>query len=262
MAWHDVTVTAPLTPPHQPNPHDPWQAPPSGSHLATVPASGSPDDPDTATELRQAAVVVALVALAGIALGLLWLWLAPRVPLVSDGSAVFLENSEGEEAIGADGTFVLLAAGFGALSAAAVFWRLRRGGVLVVVGLALGGVLGSLLAWRVGVWLGPSSDVVARAREAGEGVVFDAPLELHAVVVAVLVWPFVALGLHLLLTAAFGPWEPEPEWAGPGWSSYYGGPGEDPGAPKPAAGPWTEPGAGPGPGSGPAPGTPGGSGAS
>ncbi|RST24130.1 ABC transporter permease, partial [Streptomyces sp. WAC04770] len=77
MAWHDGTVTAPLTPPHQPNPHDPWQAPPSGSHLATAPASGSPDDPDTATELRQAAVVVALVALAGIALGLLWLWLAP-----------------------------------------------------------------------------------------------------------------------------------------------------------------------------------------
>ncbi|MFD8617049.1 ABC transporter permease [Streptomyces sp. NPDC059513] len=221
MAWHDGTVTAPLTPPHQPNPHDPWQSPPSGSHLA--PASGSPDDPDTATELRQSGLVVVTVALAGIALGLLWLWLAPRIPLVSDGSAVFLQNSEGEEAIGADGTFVLLAAGFGVLSAAAVFWRLRRGGVFVVVGLALGGVLGSLLAWRAGVWLGPSSDVVARAREVGKGVVFDAPLELHAVAVAVLVWPFVALALHLLLTAAFGPREPEPEWAG--WGSSYGGPG-------------------------------------
>lgn len=224
MAWHDGTVTAPLTPPHQPDPHDPWQAPPSGSHLA--PAFDSPDDPDTATELRQAAVVTVLVALAGVALGLLWLWLAPRVPLVSDGSAVFLENSEGEEAIGADGTFVLLAVGFGVLSAAAVFWRLRRGGVLVVIGLALGGVLGSLAAWRVGVWLGPSSDVVARAREAGKGVVFDAPLELHAVAAAVLVWPFVALALHVLLTAAFGEREPEPEWAGLGWGSYYGEPGE------------------------------------
>ncbi|MFF6905193.1 ABC transporter permease [Streptomyces sp. NPDC012389] len=246
MAWHDGTVTAPLTPPHQPDPHDPWQSPPSGSHLA--PAFGSPDDPDTATELRQTGVVVVLVALAGIALGLLWLWLAPRVPLVSDGSAVFLENSEGEEAIGADGTFVLLAAGFGVLSAAAVFWRLRRGGVFVVVGLALGGVLGSLLAWRVGVWLGPSSDVVARAREAGKGVVFDAPLELHAVAVAVLVWPFVALALHLLLTAAFGPRDPEPEWAGAGWSSYYGGPGaEGPTAGGPAGPPVAPP---PGGGSG------------
>ncbi|NEE10869.1 ABC transporter permease, partial [Streptomyces sp. SID7499] len=75
-------MTAPLTPPHQPGPHDPWQAPPSGSHLA--PPVGDPEDPDTATELRQAAAVLVLVALAGIALGLLWLWLAPRVPLISD----------------------------------------------------------------------------------------------------------------------------------------------------------------------------------
>ncbi|MFH8885077.1 ABC transporter permease [Streptomyces californicus] len=219
MAWHDGTVTAPLTPPDQPGPHDPWQAPPSGSHLAY--ASGSEDDPDTATELRQAALVAVLVALGGIVLGLLWLWLAPRVPLVSDDTAVFLKNSEGEEAIGADGTFVLLALGFGALSAAAVFWRLRRGGVLVVVGLALGALAASVIAWRVGVWLGPSSDVVARAREAGRGVTFDAPLELHAVWAAVLAWPFAAMGIHLLLTAAFGPRDPEPEWAG--FSGYYGG---------------------------------------
>ncbi|MFD4591646.1 ABC transporter permease [Streptomyces rubiginosohelvolus] len=220
MAWHDGTVTAPLTPPHQPGPHDPWQAPPSGSHL--VPSPGAPDDPDTATELRQAAVVAVLVAVSGIALGLLWLWLAPRVPLVSDDTAVFLKNSEGEEAIGADGTFVLLAIGFGVLSAALVFWRLRRGGVLVVVGLALGALLASLIAWRVGIWLGPSSDVVGRAREAGQGVTFDAPLELHTVWVAVLAWPFAAMGIHLLLTAAFGPRDVEPDW------SYYQGPVQGP----------------------------------
>ncbi|WP_030583348.1 hypothetical protein [Streptomyces globisporus] len=224
MAWHDGTVTAPLTPPHQPGPHDPWQAPPSGSHL--VPSPGAPDDPDTATELRQAAVVAALVAVSGLALGLLWLWLAPRVPLVSDDTAVFLKNSEGEEAIGADGTFVLLALGFGVLSAALVFWRLRRGGVLVVVGLALGAVLASLIAWRVGIWLGPSSDVVGRAREAGQGVTFDAPLELHTVWVAVLAWPFAAMGIHLLLTAAFGPRDVESDW--PGYPGYYDGPVQGP----------------------------------
>ncbi|MFJ1789398.1 ABC transporter permease [Streptomyces anulatus] len=239
MAWHDGTVTAPLTPPHQPGPHDPWQAPPSGSHPA--PQVGDPDDPDTATELRQAAVVLVLVALAGIVLGLLWLWLAPRVPLISDDTAVFLENSEGEEAIGADGTFVLLAIGFGALSAAAVFWRLRRGGVFVVVGLALGGLLASLLAWRIGIWLGPSSDVVGRAREAGQGVTFDAPLELHAVWAAVLAWPFAAMGIHLLLTAAFGPRDVEPDWSG--YAEYYGGPVQGPLA-GPPAGPSAGPGAG------------------
>ncbi|MEU4174402.1 ABC transporter permease [Streptomyces sp. NPDC026589] len=239
MAWHDGTVTAPLTPPHQPGPHDPWQAPPSGSHPA--PSVGGPDHPDTATEIRQAAVVLVLVALAGIVLGLLWLWLAPRVPLISDDTAVFLENSEGEEAIGADGTFVLLALGFGALSAAAVFWRLRRGGVLVVVGLALGALLASLVAWRVGIWLGPSSDVVARAREAGQGVTFDAPLELHSVGVAVLAWPFAAMGIHLLLTAAFGPRDVEPDWTGySGYGSYYDGPVQGPLA-GPGSGPPSSP---------------------
>ncbi|MEI7029794.1 ABC transporter permease [Streptomyces pratensis] len=261
MAWHDGTVTAPLTPPHQPNPDDPWQAPPSGSHPSV--ASGAPDDPDTATELRQAAVVAVLVALTGIGLGLLWIWLAPRVLLVSDDTAVFLRNSEGEEAVGADGVFVLLALAFGALTAAAVFWRLRRGGVLVVVGLALGALLGSLLAWRVGSWLGPSSDVVGRAREAGAGVTFDAPLELHAVWAAALAWPFAAMAVHLLLTAALGPredeprgQEPHPDWPG----SFEGtprqpwagpGPEQAPGAPSsPQAPPSgsTPPGDGRGPG--------------
>ncbi|WP_432110836.1 ABC transporter permease [Streptomyces sp. YPW6] len=241
MAWHDGTVTAPLTPPHQPGPHDPWQAPPSGSRLAS-----SPDDPDTATELRQAAVVAVLVAVSGIALGLLWLWLAPRVPLVSDDTAVFLENSEGEEAIGAEGTFVLLALGFGMVSAALVFWRLRRGGVFVVVGLALGALLASLIAWRVGVWLGPSSDVVARAREAGQGVTFDAPLELHTVWVAVLAWPFTAMGIHLLLTAAFGPRDPEPDW--PGYAGYHDGPVQGPLAGPASGAPSSPPAGGAGPG--------------
>ncbi|MFJ4962130.1 hypothetical protein EES43_06250 [Streptomyces sp. ADI96-02] len=244
-------MTAPLTPPHQPNPHDPWQNPPTGSHLA--PGSGAPDDPDTATELRQAAAVVVLVAIAGVLLGLLWFWLAPRVPLVSDDTAVFLKNSEGEEAIGADGTYVLLALAFGVVSAAVVFWRLRRGGVLVVVGLALGALFASLLAWGVGHWLGPSSDVVARARAAGRGVTFDAPLELHSVWVAVLVWPFAALAVHLVLTGAFGPRDPEPEWAPYDVASYYGGPDQGPQA-GPSEPPHSPPAGGAaGPGAAPAP---------
>ncbi|MFI8432371.1 ABC transporter permease [Streptomyces sp. NPDC079020] len=217
-------MTAPLTPPHQPSPHDPWQTPPAGSHPA--PGHGSPDATDLATELRQAAVVMVLVALTGLGLGLLWLWLAPRVPLISDDTAVFLKDSEGEEAIGADGTFVLLALVFGAVTAAAVVFFRRRGGIWLVVGLALGGLLGSLLAWRVGVWFGPTSDVVAHAREVGKGVVFDAPLELHAVG-AVLAWPIAAMSVHLGLTAMFGPSDIEPDW----------GPAQWPPAPKDGAGP-------------------------
>ncbi|MFC5171634.1 ABC transporter permease [Streptomyces mutomycini] len=233
-------MTAPLTPPHQPQSNDPWQAPPSGSHAAP---GEQPGLDERRTEIIQAAVIAAVLTVVGVALGWLWLWLAPRVPLVSDDTAVFLKNSEGEEAMGADGTFVLLALAFGLVSAVAVFLFRRRGGIPLVVGLALGGLLGSLLAWGIGTWFGPTSDVVAHAKEVGKGVTFDAPLELHAVGAAILAWPIAAMIVHLGLTALFGPRDPEPEWGVfHGASSYYGAPQAEPEAGT-ASGPAEEPGA-------------------
>ncbi|MFE2375815.1 hypothetical protein [Streptomyces sp. NPDC059398] len=171
-----------------------------------------PPGPGLRTELVQAAVVALLVAVAGVLLGVLWMWLAPRVPLISDGKAVYLKDSEGEQAIGGDGTFALLGLAFGVVSAAAVFLFRKRGGVPLVLALAVGGLLGSLLAWRVGIWLGPSQDVVAAAKHAGKGVTFDAPLKLAAKG-ALLAWPVAAMIVHLGVTAVFGPRDPEPVWA-------------------------------------------------
>lgn len=159
-------------------------------------------------QLREAAVTAVAVAVGGVLLGVLWWWLAPRVPLVGhpDGGRwfVYLRDAEGEHGIAVDGTFVLLALAFGAVSGLVVFLMRRSGGVPMVVALAVGGLLGSLLAWRLGVWLGPGEDVVARARSVGEGVTFDAPLQLKAKG-ALLVWPFAGLLAHLGLTAAFAP---------------------------------------------------------
>ncbi|WNI25276.1 ABC transporter permease [Streptomyces sp. ITFR-16] len=220
-------MTAPLTPPHQPSPHEPWQTPPAGggptgSHQG-VP-TGTPDREELRSDLRRAGVIAAVLTVAGVLLGLLWLWLAPRVPLVSDNTAVFLSDSEGEEAIGADGTFALLGLAFGAVSAGLVFWFHRRGGILPVVGLAVGGLLGSVLAWQVGTRLGPTDDVVAHAREVGKGVIFDAPLELRAKG-ALLAWALAAMVVHLGVTALLGPRDPEPEWGVyHGGSGYYGAP--------------------------------------
>ncbi|MFD5893563.1 hypothetical protein [Streptomyces sp. NPDC060366] len=202
-------MTAPLTPPHQPPNHDPWQKP-QGAGSTAAHAVQAADGTDTRTEVKQAAVVTVAVALSGVLLGLLWLWLSPRVPLIAGDSAVFLKDTEGEEAIGADGTFVLLALGFGALSAALVFLFRRRGGVPLVVGLALGGLLASGLAWLLGWGLGPD-DVVTQARAVGQGATFDAPLELNARG-SLLAWPVAAMLVHLALTALFGPRDPEPEW--------------------------------------------------
>ncbi|MBZ6471955.1 DUF2567 domain-containing protein [Streptomyces griseocarneus] len=164
---------------------------------------------ETRTELRQGALIMALVTLCGVLLGLLWLWLAPRVPLISDGKAVYLKNTEGEQAVGADGWFGLLGLAFGAVSAAVVFLFHRRGGIAIVVGLAAGSLLASLIGWRLGLWLGPTADVAGHARAVGQGVVFDAPLKLAAKGM-LLAWPLAAMAVHLGLTGLFGPRDPEP----------------------------------------------------
>lgn len=161
------------------------------------------------TEVRQAAVIAVAVAVCGVLLGLLWLWLAPRVPLIADSEAVFLKDTEGEQAIGVDGTFTLLALAFGAVSGAVVFLLRRRGGIPLVVGLTAGSLLGAVIAWRLGIFLGPETDVVAHAKSVGKGVAFDAPMELKAKG-ALLAWPVAALLVHLGLTGLFGPRDPEP----------------------------------------------------
>ncbi|MGV9453872.1 hypothetical protein [Streptomyces sp. NPDC003635] len=220
-------MTAPLTPPPPPRDqpaNSAWQQPHASSsspspygrgeyEYGLPPVSYGQDGPGMKAELREAAVVTVVVAVAGVLLGVLWWWLAPRVPLVGDvvdgGWAVYFKDTEGEQAVGVDGTFTLLALAFGAVSAVGAFlWR-RRGGVPLVVALALGGFLASLLAWRVGVWLGPSQDVIAHAKDVGKGVTFSAPLELDAKG-AWLVWSIAALVVHLGLTALFGPRDPDP----------------------------------------------------
>lgn len=164
------------------------------------------------TELREAAVITVAVALGGLLLGVLWWWLAPHVPLVGDVVEkrwiVYLKDTEGEQAVGVDGTFALLGLAFGVVSAVVVFLLRRRGGVPLVVALGVGGLLGSLLAWRVGVWLGPAQDVLAHAKSVGKGVTFSAPLKLGAKG-ALLAWSLGALLVHLGLTGLFGPRDPE-----------------------------------------------------
>ncbi|WP_086794347.1 AAA family ATPase [Streptomyces thermovulgaris] len=232
-------MTAPLTPPQPPHrrPSQPFWSPghpgqpgrpeqsgqsgqPGAAPNRQEPPAGAPavrvydqDGPGLRAELREAVVVLVAVTLGGVLLGLLWLWLAPRVPLVgiaSEGNwAVYPKETEGEQAIGIDGTFTLLGLAFGAVSAVIVFLARRRGGVPLVVALCLGGLLGSLLAWRLGVALGPERDVIAHAKAVGEGVTFPAPLKLGAPG-ALLAWSLAALVVHLGLTALFGPRDPEP----------------------------------------------------
>lgn len=217
-AWHDGGVTAPT--PSSPDSensqqqHDPWAYhPPEGKGAYDGPGAADGSAPRTGLPVGQEArdgVLVALgVAVVGVALGLLWLWLAPRVPMITDGKAVYLKHPEGEEAVGADGTFVLLGLGLGALAGTAVFWLRRKGGVGLVVGLALGGVLAAVIGWKLGAWLGPTTDLAGHAKAVGAGKTFEGPLKLEAKG-ALLAFPFAALAVHLAFTAVFGKRDPEP----------------------------------------------------
>ncbi|MCL7366896.1 MULTISPECIES: hypothetical protein [Streptomyces] len=226
-------MTAPLSPPPPPNEHSSYPGgavpPPAGAYDPHGDPHGEQDGPGMLKEVRQAVVTAVVVALFGALLGVLWWKLAPSVPLVGDAAGgswvVYLKDSEGEQAIGVDGTFTLLALAFGAVSAVAVFLLRRSGGVPLVVALGAGGLLGSLVAWRLGVWLGPTQDVIAHAKEVGKGVTFSAPLKLGAKG-ALLAWSFAALVVHLGLTGLFGPRDPEPDpWPAPAAGQYPQGPG-------------------------------------
>lgn len=214
-AWHDGVVTVPMPSSHNHSgsspAHDPWGEPqPGGDGAGPYPAF------QVRQELRDGLLCALVVTVLGVALGAMWEWLAPHVPLFTDGTAVYLKDPEGEEAIGADGTFVLLSLAFGVVCGAGVFLRNRGGGLGVVLGLTLGAVLGSLVAWRVGMWLGPTSDVVAAAKQAGKGTTFNSPLELQSKV-GMLAWPVAALVTNVGLLGAFGIRDPEPEYGDGGW---------------------------------------------
>ncbi|MFI9272417.1 hypothetical protein ACIGXM_17085 [Kitasatospora sp. NPDC052896] len=184
------------------------------------PSSAQPPAHRLGAELKIGVPIGLACALLGLVMGLLWVWLAPEVPLVVHGQQVLYVDPEGEQRAGADGTFVLLGLAFGLLTAVPAFLLTRRrgGGIAVAVGLALGGLAGSLAAWRLGVTLGPTSDIVAHAKAVGDGHTFNEALALSAHG-ALLVWPMAAMVLLLILSAAFGKREEDlpPYWAGPQW---------------------------------------------
>ncbi|WP_180927673.1 hypothetical protein [Streptomyces sp. AJS327] len=194
---------------------DPYPAYPGGA--------GDPDPPEAGSdgieaEAREGVVCGLAVALLALVLGPLWAWLAPRTPLITDGSAVYPKHPEGEEVVGADGSFLLISAGLGVLVGLVVFLVRRRGGVGLVIGMTVGALLAALGGWGIGVALGPETDLVEAARAAGAGATFDGPLKLQAKGV-LLGFPFAALLVHMVLTVAFGkrePLPPPPPPAGPG----------------------------------------------
>lgn len=124
---------------------------------------------------------------AGALTGVVWWLVSPLARYEKETGGVIGVGRESETAIAADGWFAVTAVVVGVLAGLAVAFLARGDRLVALVGLTLAGLLGSLVAWRVGVALGPASiDTQAAGLQAGTR--FDGPLRLSALGV-LLVWP-------------------------------------------------------------------------
>jgi hypothetical protein len=111
--------------------------------------------PPAKPEWVTALVAIAAMAVAGAALAPLWVHLAPRLAFRVDQPGRALPVvPEAEEYIAADGRFVIITLIAGAVAAIAC-WLVRRSrGPWVLLALAVGGLLGAVVTWRLGMRIG------------------------------------------------------------------------------------------------------------
>ena len=154
---------------------------------------------------RASAVIVAglIVGLfSGLALGVVWWQLAPRVPVIVQEGATFPQGYQPQGYLGADVAFGVLAivAGIAITIGLANMRREHLLGVLIA-GL-LAGAVGTAAMWFVGTRLG-SVDIEGLIATTEIDVVVDAPLEVSMPGVY-LMWPVAAAAVVTVL--AFGDW--------------------------------------------------------
>lgn len=146
------------------------------------------------TQARTAVRLVLALAAAGIPVGVAWLLLAPRRTYeVVEGGFQALEP-QSEAVIGADAWLTILTAVLG-ITVAGLAWRIVRArGVGILVGLAAGMVLASVVAWQVGEFVGSGS---SEPEISQIGVIVTAPLQLRAIPVLV-IGAFLATLIYLI----------------------------------------------------------------
>lgn len=134
-------------------------------------------------ELRTAARLVPVLAAAGIPAGLVWLVAAPRREYEVVGEGFRALEPQSEALVGADSWLMVVTGLLGVLAAGLVWRFVRARGAGVVVGLAVGMVLASVVAWQIGEWLGTGS---TQAQATQIGAIVAAALQLRAVPVLVI----------------------------------------------------------------------------
>lgn len=135
----------------------------------------------------------------GLGVGLLWAWRAPRPQLQVHEGTVRVDNYS-ETFVAADLTLAWLCtlAGLVMVVVALLWWR--RAEIAVVIGGVAGGLVGSCLAWWLGVRVsgGSTTDPAFGVNGRADGTVFSGPLTLGSRGV-LLLWPLV----FVIVTAVF-----------------------------------------------------------
>lgn len=147
---------------------------------------------------------VALSLLVAPYLGMLWEWLTPAPTYINLDGAIYLENQDTSKFIAADTWFLCLGLIVGMIAGGLGYWRYRRRFV-PMIGLAVSGLVGALIARRVGVAFGPPPVGLA-AIGLPEGEVTRAMIELRSKAV-VLAWP---VGVLLSYVCCIGGLERAP----------------------------------------------------
>ncbi|HEV7657315.1 MAG TPA: hypothetical protein VGP36_21655 [Mycobacteriales bacterium] len=153
--------------------------------------------PPTRPEWVTALSVIVALAAVGAAVAPLWVHLAPRLAFQVDRPGRALPVvPEAEEYIAADGRFVLITLIAGLVAALACWFVRRSRGPWTLFALAAGGLLGAVVTWRLGLWLGTGyqqSDLLV------VGKVIHQPLTLRAKA-GLVVEPVAAVIVYLLAT--------------------------------------------------------------
>lgn len=161
--------------------------------------------PESRVARRASAVVIAGIVVgvvSGLALGVVWWRLAPRVPVVIQPGDSYPQGFQPEGYLAADATFGILGLVAG-IAITVGLANMRRDRLLsVLVAGILSGVVGTLAMWFVGTSLG-SVDIEGLAATTTTDLLIEAPLRV-AMPGMFLMW---ALGAAIVVTIlALGDW--------------------------------------------------------
>lgn len=151
------------------------------------------------TELLIAGLTAAVVVLLGAPAGLLWSAVAPHSHVAVEAGGAYISDAQTEVFIAGDGWFLGITLLLGVATGGLAWLVARRSGPFVLVGLAVGGLLASYVASKVGVRVG--QDALEAAVRSGRVGTYTSNIALQTKT-AIVAWPLGAVAAFATLVAS------------------------------------------------------------